>query len=364
MRAKPNLLGLVLLASSALVMAQEPQVKNAKLVPRSAQAGLQQEVNAIVRTEAGPAWIGYSVPVVAGEHTMCCFKVDKIDTGKINARCCGGCRLEREDSGGFFSGKLADCKQLEPAKNFFVLLRLSNHQIGKARAYSADCGLDVGGLTLFWLGEVPGAESIVMLEKLVKDFARDPDEESAQHAISAIAMHADRAADAALDRLVAKGNRDEVRQHAAFWLGSMRGHHGLETLRNLVRENGSEEFLEQLVFGISESKDPEAQPELIRLARSDTRSEVRGQALFWLAQSAGKKVGSVITEAMDQDPDTDVKKKAVFALTQMPNEEGVPLLIQVAKNNRNPVVRKEAIFWLGQSEDSRALDYIESILKK
>jgi HEAT repeats len=361
MKAKFNLLGLVLLASSALLMAQEPQVKNAKLVPRAAKAGLQQEVNAIARDDAAPAWIGYAVPVVPGEQTMCCFDFDKL---KRNPNCCGGCRLERENSSGFFNGTSSDCKQLEPAKNFFVLLRLSNHQIGKARPFSTDCGLDVGGLTLYWLGEVPAAESITMLEKLVKDFARDPDEERAQHAISAIAMHGDASADAALDRLVAKGNPEEVRQHAAFWLGDMRGHHGLETLRRLVREDASEDLLEQVVFAISESKDPEAQPELIRLARSDARAEVRSKALFWLAQSAGKKVGSVITDAMDQDPDTDVKKKAVFALTQMPEDEGVPLLIQVAKTNRNPVVRKKAIFWLGQSEDSRALDYIESILTK
>jgi len=51
-------------------------------------------------------------------------------------------------------------------------------------------------------------------------------------------------------------------------------------------------------------------------------------------------------------------------LSQMPQDQGVPLLIQTAENNRNPVVRKEAIFWLGQSGDSRALDFIESVLRR
>jgi hypothetical protein len=357
---KIRLAGLALMAASTLLSAQEPQVNNAKLVPRSLQSGLQQELNAIMRADAGPAWVGYAVPVVAGEHSMCCFEFNNF---KNNSRCCGGCRLERED-GGFINGNIDDCKHLEPAKNFLVLLRVSNYKIAKAKAFSVDCGLDVGGLTLYWLGEARAAESVAMLEKLVTDFARSSDEELAQRAISAIAMHGDASADATLDRLVAKDKPEEVRQHAAFWLGTMRGHHGLETLRSLMRGNDSEDFLEHVVFAISQNHDPEAQPELIRLARSDARSEVRSKALFWLAQRAGKKVGSVIADAVEQDPDTDVKKKAVFALTQMPHEEGVPLLIQVAKTNRNPVVRKEAIFWLGQSGDSRALDYIESILVK
>jgi HEAT repeat protein len=361
MTAKLKMLVLLLLSFCAISLAQEPQVKNAKLVLRSAQAGLQQELNAIMRADAAPAWIGYAVPVVNGEHTMCCFDFNRF---RDNPRCCAGCSLENGKNGGFFNGVSDQCKQLEPAKNFFVLLRMSNHKIGKARAFSMDCGLDVGGLTLYWLGEARAAESVTMLEKLVAEFSRSADDEVAQHAISAIALHGDASADAALDRLVAKNNPEEVRQHAAFWLGNMRGHHGLETLRNLIRGNESEDLLEHVVFAISQSKDPEAQPELIRLARSDARSEVRGKALFWLAQRAGKKVSSVITDAVERDPDTDVKKKAVFALTQIPHDEGVPLLIQVAKTNRNPVVRKEAIFWLGQSGDSRALDYIESILTK
>ncbi|MCI0353214.1 MAG: HEAT repeat domain-containing protein [Acidobacteriales bacterium] len=361
MGTKSSLLGVLLVGLSAIGWAQEPQLKNAKLVPRSAASGLQQELNAIARAEPGPAWIGYAVPVVPGERTMCCLNFTKF---KSNPRCCAGCNLEGGNDGGFFNGTSQDCKQLEPAKNFFVLLRLSNHQIAKAKAFSVDCGLDAGGLSLYWLGEVQAPESIAVLEKLAADFGRDADHKLAQQAISAIALHGDASADAALDRLVAKGKPAEVRQQAAFWLGNTRGRHGLDTLRQMVQGDESEDLLEQVVFAISQNTDPEAQPELIRLARSHDRAEVRAKALFWLAQQAGKKVGSVITDAVERDPDTDVKKKAVFALTQMPQDEGVPLLIQVAKTNRNPVVRKEAIFWLGQSGDSRALDYIESILVK
>jgi hypothetical protein len=350
---------LVLATFCTACAAQQPQVTNAKLVPRSIQAGLEQEVNAIMRADKGPAWIGYAVPALRGEHQMCCFNFDNF---KNNPRCCGGCRLEKKD--GVFMGNAKDCTPLESRKNFLVLLRISGQQIGRAQPFSVDCGLEVNGLTLYWLGEARAAESVALLEKLVSQFYSKGGDDVSQHATAAIAMHADPSADSALDRLVAQGKPHEVREHAAFWLGQMRGKHGLATLRQLVKGNESEDLLEHVVFAISQSKEPEAEPELIRLARSDSRPDIREKALFWLAQSAGQKVAGVISEAVEEDPDTDVKKKAVFALTQMPNDEGVPLLIKVAKTNRNPVVRKEAVFWLGQSGDSRALDFIESILAK
>lgn len=343
----------------AACVAQQPQVANTKLVPRSIQRGLEQAVNAILQADRGPAWIGYAVPALPGEHQMCCFNFDNF---KNNPRCCGGCRLENED--GVFMGKAQDCAPLESPRNFFVLLRVSNGQIGKAHAYSVDCGLEAGGLSLYWLGEAPASESVALVEKFVSRLQGNGDEDVAHRAIAAIAQHNHAAADSSLDRLVARGKPREVREHAAFWLGQVRGQHGLATLRQLVKDDENEDLLEHVVFAISQSKEPEAEPELIRLARNDSRSAVREKALFWLAQRAGKKVAGVISEVVEQDPDTDVKKKAVFALTQMPNDEGVPLLIQVAKNNRNPVVRKEAVFWLGQSGDSRALDFIESILLK
>jgi hypothetical protein len=41
----------------------------------------------------------------------------------------------------------------------------------------------------------------------------------------------------------------------------------------------------------------------------------------------------------------------------------VPALIRVARTNKDPELRKTALFWLGQSEDPRALDLFEEILR-
>src|SRR5205823_1325668 len=223
------------------------------------------------------------------------------------------------------------------------------------RSFSSDCGIDAGGLPVNVLTGVKPAESIALLSALADRASSGEDRHNRvlDGAISALAFHAAPEADTALDKFVAAGKPLRVREKAAFWLGTARGKHGLQTLLALTKSDSDDSFREKAVFPISQSKEPEAQPALIRMAREDQSSGVRGQALFWLAQKAGKKAAGTITDAVENDPDTSVKKKAVFALTQMPKEEGVPLLIQVAKTNKNPVVRKEAIFWLGQSRDRR-----------
>jgi HEAT repeat protein len=261
---------------------------------------------------------------------------------------------------------VSNCR-LEPSTEFFVLLRVPGGQVGsgrveKVRPFSADCALDAGGLTVHWLSGVTAEQSISYLTKFTEE--RVGESKKGDEPLVTIALHNSPLADTTLERLMTPSHSEHLREQAAFWLASSRGRKGFELVRQAVRTDKDDAFLEHATFALSTSKEPEAQDELIRMARSDSRAKVREQALFWLAQKAGMKVSKTITDAIDNDPDTDVKKKAVFALSQMPENEGVPLLIQQAQNNRNPSVRKEAMFWLGQSGDPRALDFIESVLRR
>ena len=106
-------------------------------------------------------------------------------------------------------------------------------------------------------------------------------------------------------------------------------------------------------------------PSLLRLARTPSISrETRSQAVFWLSQAAGAAAGAALDSIVhDARGDREVRKKAIFALSQRSNDEGVPALIRIARNNPDPELRKTALFWLGQSEDPRALDLFEEILK-
>ena len=350
---------ITLIFIAVLVTAQEkPHTVNAKVVERPVSGTLASTIQRLAASgETG--WVGYAVAVIPGDHHMCCF--DNAGETRKNGACCGGCRLEKGGAETFSMGRMEGCPSL--ADEFFVLARVSGGKVERIRSYSVDCSLDLGGQTLYWLGEAKGAESVAWLSGFASRYTRDSDH-APEGALSAIAYHQDASADAALQRFIAPNQDRKLREQAAFWLGSARGQLGFEILRDAIRNDDDAKFREQATFALSQSEVPAAQQELIRMARQDPDAGVRGQALFWLAQEAGKKAAGAITDAIENDPDTAVKKKAVFALSQMDRDEGVPLLISVAKTNRNFAVRKEAIFWLGQSNDPRALDYIESILKQ
>ena len=357
------------IATLAVLDAQQPRIGNGR-VTTSPVGSLAQSVQKLIASQTDVVWIGYSVPVVAGERTMCCS-----DSGttwingtvvRSDGACCPTCRLEQSSSSSSMSSKPApqgNVVKLEGSGQMTVLLRISERQVERVRVFSEECQLDAGGRQVFWLENVRPPDSIAYLESLVTGQSPDRRDRVVDGAISAIALHADAAADASLERLVAQNQPDRIRRSVPFWLGNARGRRGLDTLRRIVKEDPSVEVRKKSVFGISQSEEPDAIETLIATARANDQTPVRGEAIFWLAQKAGRKASAAITERIEQDPDTDVKKKAVFALSQLPKDEGVPLLINVARTHSNPVVRKQAMFWLGQSKDPRALEFFAEVLK-
>jgi len=343
---------------------EQPKFTNAKIETRSAGAGLEPVVRAFVAAQETPAWLGYAVPRVAGHHSVCCRGL-RGDGGN----CCGRCALESSRGESWNDD---DCTSnggsthLEGPASFFVLLRAADHHVGRVRTFTGDCALEAGGLRVLWLTEVKPAESVAVLSSLVTPGSfDDPDSRApASAAMAAIAMHADPSANRAFESFITPGRPEELRSQAAFWLGSARGAAGLGLLERMAKTDPSSKVRAQVAFAYSVSKEPAAIDDLIRLAKDDENGHVRGQALFWLGQKAGKRAAAAITEAIENDPDTAIKRSAVFALSQLPKDEGVPLLIQVARNNKNPDVRKQAFFWLGQTNDPRALEFFEEVLKR
>ena len=359
---------LLLVAVSTAVtpgLAQQPKIVNARSETRSATAGLEPAFRAIQTAQMEPAWIGYAVPAIPGRHRMCCGSYS--DEGSDG--CCGRCRLEG-GAGTNFSVNSEDhpTVKLEASPQVLILFRVENKKVEKIRPFSSDCELDAGGRTVYWLTDVRPEESVRLLASLVGvhgDQGSDP--RLADGALTAIAVHGDPAADAALERFVAAGQLERIREKSAFWLGAERGRRGYEILDRLVRKDSSDQFREKAVFALFVSKEPKATDTMIDVARNDSSPHVRGQSLFWLAQKAAHKTEearatAAIRQAIENDPETEVKKKAVFALSQLPKDQSVPLLIQVARTNRNTAVRKQAIFWLGQSADPRALVFFEDVL--
>jgi hypothetical protein len=335
-----------------------PRIENAKLETRAVSGSLDATFQSITAQAEKAEWVGYSAPEISGDRSNCCW--NNGDGG------CGKCYLEKEH--GSISGSSSEnhTVELEGARQLTVLYRLEGKRVTKIRIASEDCTLDAGGLAFVWLNGAKPAESVALLEQFVHagDFGDRSDRKVNHEALTAIALHADSAADRAMESFVAPNQPEELRKQAAFWMGAARGKTGFAVLQRMAKNDPSTEIRAHVAFAFSVSREPGAIDEMIRMAHDDSSSHVRGQALFWIAQKAGKKAASTITGAIENDPDTEVKKKAVFALSQLPKDEGVPKLIEVAQNNRNPEVRKQAMFWLGQSHDPRALQFFEKVLSQ
>jgi hypothetical protein len=375
MRAKPAaialvvLAGLVQLAAAQRTFAQSatdeaPKVANGHVETRAVSGSLSREFQGLVDKIAEPAWIGYAEPQVAGDRLLCCGNYD--ETGDRVRGGCGNCRLEGRDDGTDVTSTDSGKVWLEGKRRVVVLIRVEQKHIGKIRVVSEDCKLDAGGRMVIWLTGVRPEESIAWLEGFVLDekHGGHSKHNMSDSALTAIAMHADAAADRVLESFAAPDKPAELRKQTSFWLGEARGKTGLAALEKMAKNDPSPDVREEISFAYSVSPEPGALGDMIRMAHEDGSAQVRGQALFWLAQKAGEKAVGTITGAIDNDPDTEVKKQAVFALSQLPEDEGVPKLIEVAQMNRNREVRKQAMFWLGQSEDPRALAFFEKVLSQ
>ena len=368
MRATRSLctaLALILAPVVASAQGPTPRVINGRLAPQPG-ANLDSTFKRLVSAQAEPAWIGYSVPVVADASRRNSGDT-WISNGVVitNGRL-ATCGLEPGDQATrTMTGQPAPIQgpiRLEGPDSMLVLFRVEEKAVQRIRIVSPDCELDAGGRTINWLEGVAAADSVRLLTTFVSR-AEVKSDRLTDAAISAIAMHRDEAADVALERLGGRENPEFVRRKVTFWMGNMRGRRGFEAVKKIAREDPSDAVRKSAMFGLSQSSDDQSVPELIRFAREDASATVRGEAIFWLAQKAGQRAAAEITAAIENDPNTDVKKRAVFALSQLPKDEGIPLLITVAKTNQNPAVRKQAMFWLGQSKDRRALDFFAEILK-
>jgi hypothetical protein len=324
---------LVLLLAAAL---ERPEIVTGRLELRGGVSNLESAVQSL----QGPAWAGYAVPMVPGSHHFC-------GSGEIVSLESDSGMHTRPDRG--------------PSRTLFVLYRIANRRVAEIRLLSTGCRIDAGSRPLYWWEPVPQGESLRHLRGLAFTASN---EELAEDAVHAIALHFDAAADELLDELASKAPLREVRKRAIFWLGASRGDEGFRKLSARFDREGDGELREEIVFAIHLSEAEGSVTKLVTIARRDRDADVRERALFWLSQKAGEVAARAIATAVKEDPDLEVKKQAVFALSQLPVDEGVPLLVEVAETHPHPEVKKQAFFWLGQSEDPRAIDLFEKVLLK
>jgi hypothetical protein len=314
------------------LMAQPKLLVNAKVDTRSAAAGLEREFKALLRAQPQPAWIAWEVPAVRSAEM--------------------GCEYVRD---GYSAAGIV---HLEPPDHAVILFRVEGNTVGKLRSLSPDCEIDAGGLPVHWLTDVAPAQSVALLAAYVPQHELD-----ANGALSAIAVHADAAADPVLDRYLAPNQPEWLRRRVASLEGSERGLHGVEALKSVISNDVSEQVEQSAISGLARNPAPEALNLLLATARTDRNPRTRAQAISALNRKPGSAVLDAINAAIASDPDVSVRRRAVDVLGSMPDGGGIPALIQLVKTSKDTDVRKQAMNKLQSSHDARAEAFFEEVLK-
>ncbi len=318
---------------AALPLCAQPKLlTNAKVDTRSASGGLEQAFRAAVSAQPQPAWIGYAVPSTRTYNLGC----DYVNRSDFNQ---------------------AGVVHLEPPDQVVMLFRVEAGTVDRIRALSPDCEIDAGGVPMHWLSDVNPGQSVALLAGYV-----DQHMNNTNNAMSAIAMHADAAADRTLDGYTAPDQMQSLRLRAVSAIASYRGRHGFDVVKGLIANDKDMKVRERAVQTLASSKEPEAVDLLISLARTDKDARIRSQAVGELARKPGPKILNTLSGAL-ADPDEQVQRRAVTALQQLPDGQGIPLLIQTVKTTKSEPVRKAAMNSLKNSQDPRALAFFEEVLK-
>jgi len=253
---------LLLLAAALPVIAQPKLLVNGQVDTRAAAAGLEREFQSLLSVQPQPAWIGYAVPSTRTYNLGC----DYVSTGGRTA---------------------PGVVHLEPPDQAVMLFRIVGGAVDRMRVLSPDCEIDAGGVPVHWLTGVRPADSVALLSMIDRN-----------QAVMAIAMHADPAADAALEKLVASAQPEAVRRRAAFWIGAARGRHGLDIVKQLLATDPSPSVRERAIQGVAGSREPEAVDLLISTARQDREPRVRRQAMNAIGRSRDPRARSFLENVL------------------------------------------------------------------
>ena len=350
---------LVVVGLGAVPQGPAPSIQNGKVETRQVTS-IDRDIASAAAASADPIWVGWRVPIVAGQRGGCCTYGDD----SVSVR---GCFVDSSPAGRQVPQIAAPAAvPIEAGSGLVVLVRVVEGRVERLRSLGDDCPLDAGGRTVYWLQGVTAGTSLTFLEGLLQSnpiMTPAQERRLSSEAMSAISLHGDPAADALLDRLASATSDGNLRQSARSALGSTRGAHGFDVLQRLLNAERIPEVHRQLVSAIGQTRQPGTAALLLGVARSDADTKTRAEAIYWVPQRGGSSVVSDVVKIVDSDSSDDVKQRGVRGIGRLPDADGVPVLLQLARSTKSPVIRKEAVAALGKSRDPRALAYLEEVLK-
>ena len=191
--------------------AQTPRLSNGRIETRTVSAGVAKDLPALAATLSEPTWVGYTQPLVDGNHEMC----------------------DDWNDGVRYSSS-TEAIRLEPADFFFVMFRVEDQVITRIRTYSASCPLDAGGKPVYWFNNVTVDASISYLKTFIGQNATRRLNDSA---VTAIALTDGQRA---LDELMAMardGATLSVKGNGLFWLAQRAGQKAVGTIAAAIEND-------------------------------------------------------------------------------------------------------------------------------
>ena len=238
--------------------AQTPRLSNGRIEPH-ATTSIAKDLRALAATLTEPTWIGYTQPMIDGEHNMCDYWND-------------GMRFSSS----------TDPIRLEPADFFFVLFRVENKDIIRIRTFSANCPLDAGGKAVHWFNNVAVNDSVNFLKTFIGPNATRRMTDSA---VTAIALTEGQQPLNELISIAREGGTANVKGQGLFWLAQRAGQKAVGTITAAIDNDPDTEVKKKAVFALSQLPKDDGVPLLIDQARNNKNPAVRKQAMFWLGQS-------------------------------------------------------------------------------
>jgi len=236
-----SVITLVLFATQ--VWAQSLEIDDAVVTDKTS---LTDPAKAVRKAEG--QWLAFSMPVLPGTHSPCCWKGNW-----NNASSEVGCSLEnKHQSYGTRSDSPIDA-------NVIVFSEIKNGRVNNIRVVGESCPVTGEGAKVIWIGNV---DEEAGLDWLVSE-ARSDDS-----TLYALGLHRSDAANDHLYQLAIEKNGD-VSEEAIFWLGEARGEAGSKILMDLA-------------------------------TNAQTPREVRRQALFWLAHSDDDKTVAALADLLSR----------------------------------------------------------------
>lgn len=294
-------------------------------------------------------WVSYEVPILANAGVPCCYEMHDARVTHV------GCDLD----GRIWMTGTVDNMPVHSDGSLALYLHVKNAQVDKVHAFGASCPVR-GAEQVRRIEAVNGADSAAWLAQEVardKKFAETADEE-----LSALALHEDTTATAALNKLSDATHPRKLREQALFWSGQLRGEAGAQLVERVAVTDADPELRAHAVFVLTQSSGIDGYDSIHKISQTDTSDHVREQALFWMAQTGDKRAKNDILAAIVKEKSDSVREQAVFALSQLKDNQADAALIALVRGDYPRKVKEQALFWLGQSGSDAALKFLDDVL--